>query len=150
MAAPAESVAAYEPLQKDSPLALPESLNMMSSAWKNTFYCTDNTIIEFEIIDSKNSSTAYLIVYELVDVWVLEFDHSHGTGASSPSYEHWSRKKRRNLWVGRCVSCWWPLFPITVYRTVFGSARFLCWMPLSVFFGSSIVSCNFSRLMDSK
>ena len=22
-----------------------------------------------------------------------------------------SRRKRRNLWVGRCVSSWWPLFP---------------------------------------
>ena len=22
-----------------------------------------------------------------------------------------SRKKRRNLWVGRCVSSWWPWFP---------------------------------------
>ena len=22
-----------------------------------------------------------------------------------------SRNKRRNLWVGRCVSCWWPWFP---------------------------------------
>ena len=23
----------------------------------------------------------------------------------------WSRNKRRNLWVGRCVSSWWPWFP---------------------------------------
>ena len=25
--------------------------------------------------------------------------------------ENRSRSKRRNLWVGWCVSCWWPLFP---------------------------------------
>ena len=31
---------------------------------------------------------------------------------------------------------------ITVYRTVLGSARFLCWMPLLVFFGLPIGSCS--------
>ena len=94
-----------------------------------------------------------------------------------------SRNKRRNLWVGRCVSSWWPWFPsrssvliyicmcipymssaigriytyiqrgchsvlaklhpITFYRIIFlGSARFLGWMPLFVFFGLPIVSCS--------
>ena len=111
-----------------------------------------------------------------------------------------SRNKRQNLWVGRCVSSWWPWFPsrssvliiyicmcihdmssvigriykyiythtynyiyiyiyiyiqrechsvlaklhpITFYRIVFlGSARFLGWMPLFVFFGLPIVSCS--------
>ena len=37
-----------------------------------------------------------------------EFDRSHGAGTSSPS--HWWNK-RRNLWVGWCVSSWWPWFP---------------------------------------
>ena len=45
-----------------------------------TFYCNDNKITEFEIIYSKNSSTAYVILYELIDfldsnrrveVWLL-------------------------------------------------------------------------------
>ena len=40
-----------------------------------------------------------------------EFDRSHGAGTSSPSHWHRSRNKRRNLWVGRCVSSWWPWFP---------------------------------------
>ena len=31
-----------------------------------TFYCNDNTITEFEIFDSKNSSTGYVILYELI------------------------------------------------------------------------------------
>ena len=100
-----------------------------------------------------------------------------------------SRNRRRNLWVGWCVSSWWSLFPsrssvliyiyiyiymhslyefcymtymyiqqechsvlvklhpIPFYRTVFlGSARFLGWMPLFVFFGLPIVSCS---LIDS-
>ena len=35
---------------------------------KETFYCNDNKITEFEIIDSKNSSTAYVILYELIDL----------------------------------------------------------------------------------
>ena len=30
-------------------------------------YCNDHTITEFGIIDSKNSSTAYVILYELID-----------------------------------------------------------------------------------
>ena len=43
-----------------------------------TFYCNDNTIAEFEIIDSKNSSTAYVILYELIDLWVLDSNRSVG------------------------------------------------------------------------
>ena len=34
---------------------------------KKTFYYNDHTITEFGIIDSKNSSTAYVILYELID-----------------------------------------------------------------------------------
>ena len=33
---------------------------------KKTFYCNDHTITEFGITD-KNSSTAYAIIYELID-----------------------------------------------------------------------------------
>ena len=34
---------------------------------KKTFYCNDHTITEFGIIDNKNSSTASVILYELID-----------------------------------------------------------------------------------
>ena len=34
---------------------------------KNPLYCNDHTITEFGIIDSKNSSTAYVILHELID-----------------------------------------------------------------------------------
>ena len=34
---------------------------------ENTFYCNDHTITEFGIIDSKNSPTAYVMLYELID-----------------------------------------------------------------------------------
>ena len=41
------------------------------NCWKK-FYCNNNKITQFEIIDSKNSSTAYVILYELTDLWVLD------------------------------------------------------------------------------
>ena len=42
-----------------------------------------------------------------------------------------------------CHSVLVKLYPITFYRTVFlGSARFLGWMPLFVFFGLPVVSCS--------
>ena len=33
---------------------------------KGTFYCNDRKITEFEMIDTKNSSTAYLVMYKLI------------------------------------------------------------------------------------
>ena len=33
---------------------------------KRTFYCNDSKITEFEMIDTKNSSTAYVVMYELI------------------------------------------------------------------------------------
>ena len=42
------------------------------------FYRNDNTITEFEIIDSKNSSTAYVALYELIDLWVLDSNRRVG------------------------------------------------------------------------
>ena len=39
-----------------------------------------------------------------------------------------------------CRSVMMKPLPITVYRAVLGNARFLCWMPLFVFFGLPIVS----------
>ena len=42
------------------------------------FYCNDNIITEFGIINSKNFSTAYAILYELIDVRVL--DSNRGVG----------------------------------------------------------------------
>ena len=33
---------------------------------QNTFYCNDSKITEFEKIDTKNSSTAYLVMYNLI------------------------------------------------------------------------------------
>ena len=43
-----------------------------------TFYCNDNKITEFEIIDNKNSSTACVILYELIDLWVLDSNRMVG------------------------------------------------------------------------
>ena len=43
-----------------------------------TFYCNDHTITKFGIIDSKNSSTAYVILYELIDTWFLDSNRRVG------------------------------------------------------------------------
>ena len=45
---------------------------------KETFYCNEYTITEFGIIDSKNSSTAYLILYELIDTLFLDSNRRVG------------------------------------------------------------------------
>ena len=33
---------------------------------KKTFYCNDSKIMEFEMTDTKNSSTAYVVMYQLI------------------------------------------------------------------------------------
>ena len=45
---------------------------------KKTFYYNDHTITEFGIIDSKTSSTAYVILYELIDTWSLDSNRRVG------------------------------------------------------------------------
>ena len=45
---------------------------------KDPFYCNDHTITEFGIIDSKNSPTAYVILYELIDTWFLDSNRRVG------------------------------------------------------------------------
>ena len=45
---------------------------------QKTFYCNDHTITEFGIIDRKNSSTAYVILYELIDTWFLDTNRRVG------------------------------------------------------------------------
>ena len=56
---------------------------------KKTFYCNDSKITEFEMIDTKNSSTAYVVMYYIM-VFGLEqedgsFSYHQGAGTSSPS-----------------------------------------------------------------
>ena len=51
-----------------------------------------------------------------------------------------SRNRRRNLWVGWCVSSWWPLFPsrssVCIYIYIY--LQFLYFNMSSVFFGLPI------------
>ena len=44
---------------------------------KETFYCHDHTITEFGITN-KNSSTAYVILYELIDTWFMDSNRRVG------------------------------------------------------------------------
>ena len=100
---------------------------------KKTFYCNDNTIAEFGIIDSKNSSTVYVILYELIDIWVLDSADSliAAMALAHPLHpiDNRSRNRRQNLWVGWCVSSWWPLFPsrssVLVYIYIYIYAFFM-------------------------
>ena len=55
---------------------------------KKTFYCNDCKITELEKIDTKNCSTAYVLI-DYITIFGLEqadwsFDHSHRVGTSSP------------------------------------------------------------------
>ena len=80
-----------------------------------TFYCNDHTITELKIIDSKNS-TAYVILYELIDTWFFGLEQEGGSLIAPMALarplnpiNHRSRNRRRNLLVGWCVSSWWPM-----------------------------------------
>ena len=53
-------------------------LHISIVAKKQTFYCHDHTMTEFGIIDSKNSSTTYVIQYELIDTWFLDSNRRVG------------------------------------------------------------------------
>ena len=112
---------------------------------KTNFSCNDHTITEFGIIDSKNSSTAYVILYELIYTWFLdsnrgwEFDRSHGAGTSSPS--HWQQVKEQ---APKPVG-WLMCFPLMIFVPV----QQLCvniyisiFYMSSVFVGLPIVSCS--------
>ena len=53
---------------------LPRQLYMMHdtasiNCCKRTFYCNDSKITEFEMIDTNNSSTAYVVMYKLITQW---------------------------------------------------------------------------------
>ena len=154
-----------------------------------TFYCNDHTITEFGIIDNKNPSTAYVILYELIDTWFLDSNRrvgvwslpwrwqilfiplttGRGTSAETcglddavPPDDLGSRPEALCWYIYIYMHSWYEfcymtfiyiqrechsvlanLRPITFYRIVYlGSARFLGWMPLFVFFGLPIVSCS--------
>ena len=84
---------------------------------KKTFYCNDHKITEFGITD-KNSSTAYIVLYKWINTWFFGLEQEGGSLIAPMALAHplhpidnRSRNKRRNLWVGRCVSSWWPWFP---------------------------------------
>ena len=121
---------------------------------KKTFYCKDHTITEFGIIESKNSSTAYVILYALIDTWFLDSNRRLGVW-SLPwrwhilhSIDNRSKNRHRNLWVG-CVSSWSPLFPsrssVLIYIYIYICSSI--WVLFSLVFQLScslmpIVSCS--------
>ena len=110
---------------------------------EKTFYCNDHTITEFGIIDSKNSPTAYVMLYELIDTWFLDSNRrleQEGGSLIAPMtlahplhpIDNRSRNRRRNLWVGWCVSSWWPLFPsgssVLIYMYIYALLYEFCFL----------------------
>ena len=91
---------------------------------KKTFCCNDHKITEFGITD-KNSSTAYIVLYKWIYTWFLDSNRRVGMIApmalAHPLHpiDNRSRNKRRDLWVGRCVSSWWPWFPSRSYVLIY-------------------------------
>ena len=84
---------------------------------KRTFYCNDSKITEFEMIDSNNSSTAYVVVYKLITWWFSDYSRRMGVLITPMTLAHplhpiesGSRNKRLTLWFGWCVSSWRPCF----------------------------------------
>ena len=80
---------------------------------KKTFYCNDHKITEFGITD-KNSFTAYIVFWHMI----FGLEQEGGSLIAPMALAHplhpidnRSRNRRRNLWVERCVSSWWPWFP---------------------------------------
>ena len=53
-----------------------------------------------------------------------------------------SRNRRRNLWVGWCVSSWWPLFPSRSSVLIYIIYIYMLFYLSSVFYGLPIVSCS--------
>ena len=151
--------------------------------------CNDSNITEFEIIHSKNSSTAYVILYELIDLCVLDsnrrvgvwslpwrwhilatllradrgisadtcgLDDAFPPDALFPSRNsvltyiypdacilHTSSALERIYTCARSVvQYWWSRIPSQSIGLFGGSAQFLYWMPLFVFFGLPITSCS--------
>ena len=89
---------------------------------QKTFYFNDHTITEFGIIDSKK--LLYCIYYTIWIDWHMIFGLEKEGGSliapialAHPRHptDNRSRNRRRNLWVGWCVSSWWPLFPSRSY-----------------------------------
>ena len=104
------------------------------------FYCNDHTITEFGIINSKNSSTAYVILYELIDT-LFGLEQEGGSLIAPMALAHplhpidnRSRNRRRNLWVGWWIYSWWPLFPSrsSVYIYIYIYMQFLYFYMSSV------------------
>ena len=103
--------------------------------------CKNHSIATITQLRSLELLTVYYISYSINWHMIIGLEQEGGSLIAPMALEHplhpidnRSRNRRRNLWVGRCVSFWWPLFPSR-------SSYMLLYMS-SVFFGLPIVSCS--------
>ena len=115
---------------------------------------TITTITEFGIIDSKNSSTAYVVLYGLIDTWFL--DSNRRVGIWSPPWR-WHilsipMRTSRGTGAETCRLGWMMCFLlmtfvpvqklcVNIYIYIYIYIYMLFYMS-SVFFGLTIVSCS--------
>ena len=99
------------------------------------FLCVQSLL---DILSSNNDVCNIILYWKLcVNIYTYIYIYVH------PLYEFCYRTYIQR----ECQSVLAKLHPFTFYRIVFqGSARFLGWMPLFVFFGLPIVSCSLIKV----
>ena len=109
--------------------------------YQRPFHCNDSKIREFEMIDTKNSSTANVVIYELLTEWFLGQNRRMGVLITPIALSHplhhirsRSRDKRRNLRVRRCVASWlhwfWTVNSIYYMHIIYYSYTLSNWNKL--------------------
>ena len=116
--------------------------------------CCKNILLQrshnYGVWNYRQQKLLYFICYTMWIDWHMIFGlEQEGGGLIAPMalahplhpIDNGSRNRRRNLWVGWCVSSWWPLFPsrssvfIYIYIYIFFHTS-------SVIFGLPKVSCS--------
>ena len=104
-----------------------------------------NTLSNFEWSESLSSCSAWPFGHKWFRFWLVAFlaHPLHHT-------DNRSRNRHRNLWVGWCVSSWWPLFPprssvlIYIYTCIY---IYMLFYMSYLFFGLPIVSCSLMMIV---
>ena len=111
---------------------------------KKTFYCNDHTITEFGINDSKNSSTAYVILYELIDTWFLDSNRRVGVCSLPWRWHILSIPLTTGRGTGAKTCGLDDVFPLD---DLCSRSEALCWyiyIYICIFYMSSFIRCTYT------